>query len=289
MTTGRHIIVGDVHGCLPELQALVEAVSLTRADTLVFVGDLLDKGPDSAGVVRFVRGLAEDGFTVKLVKGNHEEKHERFRRAFAKAGDKVQMKGIEEMKAITAELSDEDIAFLETAEVVVPVPGGVVIHAGVLPTTKTLDLKALGKKAEMLMRVRHVTGKAVAKVTLEVVLEGDAAMDENLNLETLASGQAVVIKRTVRPAGSFISLGEETPEDPFWADVYDGRFGTVFFGHSPFMSAQAPVEFAHAVGLDLGAVFGNRLAAAVLTQDGARSFVSVPSSGKFAQGLWDEC
>lgn len=284
----RHIIVGDVHGCLPELQALVDAVALTREDTLVFVGDLLDKGPDSAGVVRFVRGLSEDGFTVKLVKGNHEEKHERFRRAFAKAGDNVKMKGVAEMKAITEALSDEDTAFLETAEVVVPVPGGVAIHAGVLPTTKTLDLKALGKEAEMLMRVRHVTGKAVAKVTLEVVLVGDAAMSEDFTPDMLAEGQMVVVKKKVRPAGSFVSLGEETEEDPFWADVYDGRFGTVFFGHSPFTNEEAPVEFDHAVGLDLGAVFGNRLAAAVLSPDGSRSFVSVPSSGKFAKSFFED-
>jgi hypothetical protein len=155
-----------------------------------------------------------------------------------------------------------------------------------LPTMETLDVNVLGKQADMLMRVRHVTGKTVQKVTIEFTVDGDGTF--NIPELVKRARSQVPIKASRRDKGSFIPLGQETPEDPFWADVYDGRFGTVYFGHSPYPEAAEPVEFPHAVGVDLGAVFGNRLAAAIVEPDGSRSFVSVPSSGKFCKTLWED-
>ncbi len=72
----RTIVVGDVHGCLDELDELLRLVSLRPGfDRLVFVGDLLDRGPDSVGVVRRARELG--GLSVL---GNHEAKHLRWAR-----------------------------------------------------------------------------------------------------------------------------------------------------------------------------------------------------------------
>ncbi len=48
-------IVGDVHGCLGELTELLESLSVTDEDLVVFVGDLVRKGPDSRGVTELVR------------------------------------------------------------------------------------------------------------------------------------------------------------------------------------------------------------------------------------------
>lgn len=71
----RHIIIGDVHGCLDELNELIEKVEYRPGgDELVFVGDLVDRGPDSAGVLRRARELG-----AVCVLGNHEWKHLRFR------------------------------------------------------------------------------------------------------------------------------------------------------------------------------------------------------------------
>jgi hypothetical protein len=61
----RTVIVGDVHGCLDELLALVRKCG---AASVVLVGDLVAKGPDSAGVVRWAR---EHG--ARAVLGNHDE------------------------------------------------------------------------------------------------------------------------------------------------------------------------------------------------------------------------
>ncbi len=63
-------IVGDVHGCLSELEALVEKLSVEPDDLVVFVGDLVRKGPDSCGVLEFVMERP-NMFTVR---GNNEQK-----------------------------------------------------------------------------------------------------------------------------------------------------------------------------------------------------------------------
>lgn len=70
--------IGDIHGQLHLLNALLKKVSSdakkikTRKKVLVFVGDYVDRGPDSAGVInRLVTGLPK-GFEVNFLKGNHE-------------------------------------------------------------------------------------------------------------------------------------------------------------------------------------------------------------------------
>jgi bis(5'-nucleosyl)-tetraphosphatase (symmetrical) len=71
---GRVIIIGDVHGCLEELTLLLDQCSFEEEnDTLIFVGDLVNKGPSSVGVVRFVHDLALRGVAYSVV-GNHDEK-----------------------------------------------------------------------------------------------------------------------------------------------------------------------------------------------------------------------
>src|SRR5687767_6367262 len=63
----RLIVIGDVHGCLAELDALLTDVAPRPDDELVLVGDLVRKGPDSAGVVRRVREIG-----ARAVRGNHD-------------------------------------------------------------------------------------------------------------------------------------------------------------------------------------------------------------------------
>ena len=72
MTEGRTIAIGDVHGCSAALAALVRAIDPTPLDTLVFLGDYIDRGPDSRGVLEQMIALAERCMVVPLL-GNHEE------------------------------------------------------------------------------------------------------------------------------------------------------------------------------------------------------------------------
>jgi len=70
--TDRIIAMGDVHGCSKALATLIEAIQPTQQDTLVFLGDYIDRGPDSRGVVEQVIALGERCTVVPLL-GNHEE------------------------------------------------------------------------------------------------------------------------------------------------------------------------------------------------------------------------
>ncbi|MFJ3788157.1 polynucleotide kinase-phosphatase [Kitasatospora sp. NPDC090091] len=86
--TGPFDIVGDIHGCRSELETLLTRLGyvLTRDDagravdaahpagrTAVFVGDLVDRGPDTPGVLRLVMGMVAAGHAL-CVPGNHENK-----------------------------------------------------------------------------------------------------------------------------------------------------------------------------------------------------------------------
>ena len=72
----RTYAIGDVHGDLDELHKLFELLPTPRAeDTIVFLGDYLDRGPNSAGVVDFVRNELPKRTEAKIVtlRGNHED------------------------------------------------------------------------------------------------------------------------------------------------------------------------------------------------------------------------
>ena len=78
MTALRTIFIGDVHGCLTELDALLACLEPREGDRLCFTGDLVDRGPDSLGVVRRVRALLAQFPGSACIIGNHEEKTLRY-------------------------------------------------------------------------------------------------------------------------------------------------------------------------------------------------------------------
>ncbi|GAA3389802.1 polynucleotide kinase-phosphatase [Streptomyces roseoviridis] len=87
--TGPFDIIGDIHGCRSELETLLAKLGYVdghhpEGRTAVFVGDLVDRGPDSPGVLRRVMGMVAAGDAL-CVPGNHENKLGRWLR-----GRKVQ-------------------------------------------------------------------------------------------------------------------------------------------------------------------------------------------------------
>jgi serine/threonine protein phosphatase 1 len=73
---GRTFVIGDIHGDLAALDHVLSRLpALTRADTLLFLGDYVDRGPDSRGVIERVQQLQKDGpARVVALRGNHEDK-----------------------------------------------------------------------------------------------------------------------------------------------------------------------------------------------------------------------
>ena len=71
---GPFDIIGDVHGCIKTLRALiVNIIQPAKNDKLIFVGDYVDRGPDSKGVISYVMELRLMGYNLVLLKGNHED------------------------------------------------------------------------------------------------------------------------------------------------------------------------------------------------------------------------
>ena len=68
----RTFAIGDIHGCLGALQTLLGEIAPRPTDVVVMLGDYVDRGPDSAGVLRRLQALQKHCHLV-AIKGNHEE------------------------------------------------------------------------------------------------------------------------------------------------------------------------------------------------------------------------
>ena len=68
-------VIGDIHGCADELRYLIDGLPVRPDDEIIFLGDYIDRGPDSCGVVSFLIKLKDQLTENRLVflKGNHED------------------------------------------------------------------------------------------------------------------------------------------------------------------------------------------------------------------------
>jgi len=70
----RTLAIGDIHGCLIPLKALWKTIDPQPSDRIIFMGDYVDRGPDSKGVIDFLIDLKSQEFDITFLFGNHEEK-----------------------------------------------------------------------------------------------------------------------------------------------------------------------------------------------------------------------
>lgn len=68
----RTLAIGDVHGCLTAFRTLLEKVSIQAEDVVVTLGDYVNKGPDSSGVISQLLRLKKKCLLISL-RGNHEQ------------------------------------------------------------------------------------------------------------------------------------------------------------------------------------------------------------------------
>lgn len=302
-----YVIIGDVHGMLSELKRLWSQVAPQPSDKVIFLGDLIDKGPDSNGVVSFVREKSKT-HDVIVVEGNHESSYLR-----------------KYPKANPHDITPENIEFLE--DHMVPhyqfMSGGKkfsCVHGGFYPAfTSDYKLKLLDndkvkaffvlyrKNARELIRIKNEIAalkdelrrlntsaqtyeekqrrKAIQPEIKELEVKRDALNTTHKEHKELAGKlERFYMTRFVDSDGHTIPTDPETlePTKPgqFWADVYQGEHGTAFYGHSPYKDVQ---NHPHAYGLDTGAVYKGKLSAAVV-RAGEVSFSSVQAEKEFAKG-----
>lgn len=147
----RTIIVGDVHGCASELDALLDSVAFSCGDRLVFVGDLIARGPDSLGVLDIARKTG-----AIVVRGNHEQKLLEWQ-----SSRDQWMRGTHAAKApigkmhrdLARELRPVDWSLLSSTKLWLDLPehGVRVVHAGVDP-----GVSFEAQAPDTLLRIRTV-------------------------------------------------------------------------------------------------------------------------------------
>jgi polynucleotide kinase-phosphatase len=219
---GPFDIVGDVHGCLDELRALLESLGYRlepgpggwsarppEGRRAIFLGDLVDRGPDTPGVLRLVMAMVRDGAAL-CVPGNHDVKLARRLGGADVKPTHGMDRSLEQLEREPADFREEARRFLDGLVSHYVLDGGhlVVAHAG-LP-------------AEM-----H--GRASGRVR-EFSLYGDT------------TGESDEFGLPVRRE---------------WAASYRGG-ALVVYGHTP---VPEPLWLNRTVNIDTGCVFGGRLTA----------------------------
>ncbi|MCU0596728.1 MAG: metallophosphoesterase [Desulfobacterota bacterium] len=196
----KTFIVGDVHGCLDMLKRLMEAIGWSPdTDRLIFLGDFIDRGTQSRGVVEYVMEISNRSERVECLMGNHER-----------------------ILLDFLDGKDTNTFFLN---------GGM----ATLNSYRTEQQKYGG----FLIPEDHVSFLRSLKLLIELE-------------------DYYVVHAGFRPG---IPIANQTTEDLLWirdsfifSNYYFGK--RVIFGHTPFAQ---PLVMENKIGLDTGAVYGNRL------------------------------
>lgn len=240
-------VVGDVHGCASELEALVERIGLGATDRLVAVGDLFHRGPDPLGVMEVLRATG-----AAFVLGNHEWS------VLRRVG----------LAPATAERARRP-AVRETFP---PLEEGDLLGDGSRPCPVPAE-----RRADVLRFLQTHSGFHLTRDEIEgagatpdgrdwVVVH--AAVDPRLPLERTPIDTLMRRRRLERPGR------------PWWYEDYAGP-RLVLFGHTH--SSRPRAHHARgalvALGLDTGCVYGGALTAYSPEAD---ELVSVPAARAYA-------
>lgn len=235
------VLIGDVHGCLDELDELMRMVG--PGVGVIGVGDLMDRGPDSLGVVRRFR---ENGW--HSVMGNHDEKAVRWRRheaIFRQTGKENPMRRIpEERRKEWESLSEDDVNWLRQMPLHLdPVRDWLVVHAGFEPGV-SLD----HQKPDKVVRVRYVD-----PVTGTMVPYKDGTLEQPPNT-------VYWTERWNGPGNVVYGHAVHSKESP--RIDFSERGWTCF-------------------GIDTGCCFGGRLTGMLLKDDETHEFVQVQAKREY--------
>lgn len=136
-------VIGDVQGCAAELDALLALIRFNAArDRVYFVGDLVNRGPDSAGVLRRVKALQQQG-VADCVLGNHD-----FFLIMAYEGFSALHDGDTLDQALAQPDAVELVTWLRNRPLLLDVGPHTIVHAGLLPAWSLADARALAREIE---------------------------------------------------------------------------------------------------------------------------------------------
>jgi bis(5'-nucleosyl)-tetraphosphatase (symmetrical) len=257
-------LIGDVQGCDAALGRLLEKIAFSPSrDTLYVLGDLVNRGPESAAVLRRLKGY---GDAAKCLLGNHD-----LSLLAVAHGRRAPHRNDTMDNVLLAPDRAEMIEWLRTQRMAMYAHGIVMVHGGVLPQWDTAQALALAREVESVLR-----GAELGDFLAQMYGNEPAQWDESL---TGADRLRVIVNALTRlrfctPEGVMDlkasgGLGDAPPGYLPWFDV-PGRksAGTsIAFGHwSQLGFLQRP----DIVSLDTGCVWGGCLSALKLSADAAR-------------------
>lgn len=141
----RTYVIGDIHGCVEELERLLESLRPGADDTLCFLGDYIDRGPKPDGVVARLIRLSGEGTRCIFLKGNHEDMFLSYMGYPGHYGDAFLFNGGESTmmaygiiglrgRAAAERLPADHLAFLLALRSAVQLGDFYCVHAGVRPS-----------------------------------------------------------------------------------------------------------------------------------------------------------
>ena len=256
--------IGDLQGCAHEAQQLVERIFATAGPDagILFVGDLINRGPDSLGALRRMKALAEasDG-RIDALLGNHDL------HLIAVAAGVQRVSKSDTLDAILAAPDrDELIAWLRRRPLAMHVKDHLLVHAGVAPQWDAAQTMALAGEVERVLR-----GDGWAAFLGAMYGNEPARWDDALTgIERLRCiVNALTRMRLCAPDGTMDFKHKESDSGPVgsgllpWFEAPGRRTAgtTVVFGH---WSALGLVQRPDLLGLDSGCVWGGKLSAVCL-------------------------
>jgi serine/threonine protein phosphatase 1 len=142
----RFFAIGDIHGCVQELERLLAALPTAAGDTIAFVGDYVDRGAESRAVIDLLLALErQEDITTVFLKGNHEDmclaylgREGSWGEAWCLNGGSTTLRsyGIDarlQGEEALARMPPAHVAFLERLVPAYFAEGHLIVHAGVRP------------------------------------------------------------------------------------------------------------------------------------------------------------
>jgi len=258
--------LGDVQGCYDELQALLERVGFNRAhDRLWFVGDLVNRGPKSLEVLRFVRELGERAIVVL---GNHDlhllTQHE---------GHESKRKDDTFDDVLAAPDSGELVAWMRARPMMHVEGNWAMVHAGLLPQWTIQVGLSLAKEVEAALHApnyRDFLGNMYGSKPER----WDDALAGWDRLRVIVNAMTRMRFCTREGTMELHTRGAMPPPGYFsWYDTRSAAESVIVFGHWSQLGLKLTERVA---GLDSGCVWGGALSALRLED---RWLAQVPCPG----------
>ena len=245
--------IGDIQGCMAALHRLLDHIKFDQAqDRLWFAGDLVNRGPQSLEVLRFVKQLGPSAVTVL---GNHDIHLLALWSQITQPGWKDTLQPI-----LAAPDVDELLHWLRFRPLLHAEDGFVMIHAGMLPSWSMSQAMALAHEVEEVLQADNFQEMLPAIYFRKTLGPSANPSTENqLGLTTNVLTRLRVCTQEGVPDFSFKGPPGEAPPGYFpWFHIPNRatQHDTIIFGH---WSALGIVTEKHIVALDGGCIWGREL------------------------------